>query len=73
METANIGMYHLLVLGNVTCVVVRNMSVVMHHPTCVHAVGIKGINTNTVHNKSGLQLQENHQLYYLCSHGRKVL
>ena len=40
----------LRVRGNATCVVVRNMSVVMHHQTCVRDVGTKGINTNTEHN-----------------------
>ena len=72
MGTANIGMYHLLVPGNATCAVVRSMYVVMHHPTCVRDVDIKGISMNIGHNKSGMQLQDNYQLYHLCSHGRKV-
>lgn len=49
MGTANIGMCLLQVLGNVTCAVVRSMSVVMHHLTYVHDVDIKGVSTNTVH------------------------
>ena len=49
------------------------MSMVMHRLTCIRDVDIKDIITNTVHNKSSLQLQDNDQLYYHCSHGRKVL
>ena len=73
MEIANIRMCPLQVVGNVTHVVVRSMSVVMHRLTCVHAAGIKGTSMNTVHNKYVFLLQNNYYLYHLCSHGRKVL
>ena len=73
MGTANIRMCLLQVHGNVTYAVVRSMSVAMHRLIYVRDVGMKDISTNTVHNKSDFSLQENHQLYHLCYHGRKVL
>ena len=73
MEIINIKMYPLQVHGNVTCVVVLSMLVVMHRRICVRDVGMKDISTNTVHNKSDFSLQDNNYLYHLCSHGRKVL
>ena len=73
MEIKSIRMYLLRVRGNATCVVVHSMSVAMHRLICVRDADMKDISTNTVHNKSGFSLQDNHQLYHLCSHGRKVL
>ena len=72
MVTINIGMCPLMERGNVTYAVVRSMLVVIHHQIYVQIVGIKDINTSIGHNKSDFSLQENHQLYHLCSHGRKV-
>lgn len=63
----------LLVRGNVTFVVVRNMSVVMHPLTSVRDVVMKGISMNIGLNKSGFSLQDNYSLYHLCYYGRKVL
>ena len=73
MEIKNIKMCPLQVHGNATCVVVRNMSVVMHPLTYVRDVVTKGISMNTVHNKSDFSLQDNYYLYHLCCHERKVL
>ena len=73
MGTRSIKMCLSQVHGNVTCVVVRSMSVVMRPLTYVRDVVTKGISMNTVHNKSDFSLQDNNYLYHLCNHGRKVL
>ena len=51
MEIKNIKMCPLQVHGNATCVVVRNMSVVIHPLTYVRDVVTKDISMNIGHNK----------------------